>query len=86
MVPHAFFQFLSFLLPQAGILPDDLVGLPDSILRETFPELFEEGEGDDAEDYDDEGSNLPEGINLANLPAGITVSTGQGSCHVDHER
>ena len=63
-----------FSLPlQAGITADDLVGLPDYILREEFPELFEESAGGGGEEEDDDYSNLPEGINLANLPAGLTV-------------
>ena len=57
----------------AGITADDLVGLPEYILREEFPELFEETLDDYDDEDEDEGSNLPEGINLANLPAGITV-------------
>ena len=62
-----------------GILPGDLEGVPDDILRENFPEIFEGGDsgGDDSGGGSDEGSidpvslGLPADINLDNLPVSL---------------
>ena len=50
------------------------VGLPEPVLRETFPELFEKAAEKVAPAAAAAVSSLPEGINLANLPAGIEAS------------
>ena len=61
-----------------GILPGDLEGVPEDILRENFPEIFPEDSGGDDDDGGSSGGSidpvslgLPADINLDNLPVGI---------------